>query len=143
MSYSATIANPVSLTSLNPNNIVSELEDALMQGIGQALQTGQSTNDSSLQQEMQLLAELLNQSNNTDSNPSQTGSSDPSTNSSNPSTSSGGTKHSTGLHQTESKLESALERDITKLLQNGQTANNSSALQQEMNLLIQLLGQGA
>ncbi len=106
-----------------------------MQSIGQGMQTGQSPNDASLQQEMQLLTELLNQSNTSDSNPSQKSGSH--------CTSSDGSKHNNGIHKTEAKLESALEQDITKLLQNGQTANNGNALQQEMNLLIQLLGQGA
>ena len=147
MSYNTIVANPVSLTSLNPNSIVSDLENALIQNVGQGLQTGQSTNSESLQQEMQLLTDLLNQSSNSASNSGPTSSSDPSTSSSSPSTSSdpstSSTTNDSGMGKPERKLETALEKNITDRLQNGQSPNNGNALQQEMNLLIELLGQNA
>lgn len=163
MSLSTAIANPVpSLTTLDPSSVVSGLENALMQNIGQGLQSGQSTNSGSLQQEMQLLTDLLNQSDNGQSNSSPASSADPSTNSgdpsstsdpsassapsstsSDPSTGSSSSRNNNGIGKPERKLESALEQNITNRLQNGQSPNNGNSLEQEMNLLIQLLGQSA
>ena len=153
MSYSPTIANPVSTPNLGADSTVSNLENALMQSIEQGLQGGQSSNSAGLQQEMQLLTDLLNQSN-TDSNSSQTGASTPATGSTDPSTNSDpstSTDPSTKAdptnngrqHRTESKLERELERTITQGLQSGQTPSQGNALDQEMQLLIQLLGQNA
>ncbi len=157
-----TISNPVSLTSFNPGTVVSDLGNALMKSIGQDLQSGQSADSAALPQEMRLLTELLNQSNESGSNPGPTNSGAPSTGSSDPPTDSGDPSASStppstsgysststsptnngGLDTTESKLETALERNITDRLQNGQTPNNGNTLQQEMNLLIEVLGQGA
>lgn len=138
----ATISNPVSLTSFNPGSVVSDLGNALTKSIGQGLQSGQSADSAGLQQEMQLLTELLNQSNYSGSNSGPTNSSAPSASSSGPSTSSS-PRNNNALDNTESKLETALERNITDRLQNGQTPNNGDTLQQEMNLLIEVLGQGA
>ena len=169
---STAIANPVSPT-LSSNSVVSDLENALMQSIGKGMQSGESTDSGSLKQEMQLLTELLNQSDSTQNNPTATATpstsgtpsasgtpttdSDPTT-SGTPSTSGGDpTKTSTGdptksdpsskadarLHRAEARLDKALEQTITDSLQDGQSPVNGNALQQEMNLLIQLLGQSA
>lgn len=160
---STAISNPVSLTNLNPGSVVSNLEDALMKSIGQGVQSGQSTDNASLHQEMQLLTELLNQSDNNESPTTQNSSApltisgDPSTNgsdpsastapssaSSNPSTStSSSTNSNSSTDKTERKLERALERNVTDRLQAGQTPSDDNALQQEMQLLIKLLAPGA
>lgn len=156
-----TISNPASLASVNSSNAVSNLEDALVQNIGQDFEAGQSTNNGSLQQEMQLLTDLLNQSDNSGSTSSPASSSDPLTNSgdpsatsvpsassppsstsSDPSTSSGSSTNNNHIGIGERKLESALEQNVTDRLQNGQSPNNGNTVEQEMNLLIQLLGQG-
>ncbi len=158
----ATISNPVSITTFNPGSVVSDLGNALMKSIGQDLQSGQSADSAGLQQEMQLLTDLLNQSNDSGSNPGPTNSSAPSTNSSNAPTDSGDPSASSappstsgfssisssptnnsGLDKAESKLEAALAGNVTDRLQNGQTPNSGNALQEEMNLLIEVLGQGA
>ena len=149
MSYNTTIANPVSVASLNPGSVVSDLEGALTRSIGQGLQAAQSTKSGGLQQEMKLLTDLLSQSDNTRSDPSSKGSSDPLASSTqpstrdDPSTNSSSSTNSNGIGKTEQKLESALEQNITNQLQNNKTPTNGSSLEQEMNLLIQLLGQNA
>ncbi|MBV8072908.1 MAG: hypothetical protein JO270_23600 [Acidobacteriaceae bacterium] len=156
MSYNITSANPVSFSTPNSSSVVSDLEGALMQNIGQSLQAGQSTNSGSLQQEMQLLTDLLNQSNSSQSNSGPASRSDSSTSngtssasskqtsrSSDPSTATGDPTKNNGIAKPEKNLESALEQNMIDRMQNGQGQNNVSSLQQEMNLLIQLLGQGA
>jgi len=156
MSYNITSANPVSFSTPNSSSVVSDLEGALMQNIGQSLQAGQSTNSGSLQQEMQLLTDLLNQSNSSQSNSGPASRSDSSTSngtssasskqpsrSSDPSTATADPTKNNGIAKPEKNLESALEQNMIDRMQNGQGQNNVSSLQQEMNLLIQLLGQGA
>ena len=144
-----TISNPISLASSTPNSVVSDLENALMNSIGQEMQSGQNTNGAGLQQEMQLLTELLSQSDNSQGNSSPANGSAPSTNSGDPPASSAPSSTSSnptntgGADKSEKKLDTALERNITDRLQNGQNPNNGNALGQEMNLLIELLGQGA
>ncbi len=133
MSPITPIANPMSVTSLSPDSVVSNLQNVLMQNIRQDMQAGQTVNGGNLQQEMQLLTELLNQSNSSESNPSQRSNSDPSANNASPT-------NNGGLNKAESKLDNVLERDISNRLQNGQDPNNNQLLGQEMNVLIQLLG---
>ncbi|MBV9766793.1 MAG: hypothetical protein JOZ48_18255 [Acidobacteriaceae bacterium] len=142
MSFSTSIANPVSSTNLNPTGIVSDLENALMQSIEQGVQGGQSTDSGTLQKEMQLLTALLNQSDSTQNDPSKQGAS---TGTGQSPTHNDGTSNNKGISRAESRLERALEQNITNLLQNNQnsTNNNNNSLQQEMNLLIELLGQTA
>ncbi|MBV8809469.1 MAG: hypothetical protein JO033_12420 [Acidobacteriaceae bacterium] len=142
MSPTATISNPMSVTSLSPDSVVSNLENALMQNIGQDMQGGQSVNGGNVQQEMQLLTELLNQSNSSENDSSQRTNSDTSANDSRPTNNAGPTNNG-GLNKAESKLDNILERDVTNRLQNGQDPNNNQLLGQEMNVLIQLLGPSA
>ena len=135
MSYNTTIANPVSFANLGPETAVSDLESALMQNIGQDVQTGQGLNSANAQQEMNLLTELLNPTNTNQNDPSQKAQSDGNEINDSPGKS--------NLDEAYSNLESALEQNITKGLQNGQNPTNSNSVGQEVNLLIQLLSQSA
>lgn len=78
------------------------------------------------------------------SSPSSAGSSPSSDGSSGSgSSNSTGSTSNRGVDRTERKLEGDLESNITSRLQDGQSPKSGNALNQEMNLLIELLGQNA
>ena len=138
MSYNTLATSPLSPSS---NSIVTDLESALMQSIDQGLQAGQGTSSGGLQQEMQLLTDLLNQSTSNQNDPSQQSPSPGGSTPQTPTTDNSSPNTNSGVNRAESRLERVLEGDITKALQNGQQPTKNNSLGEEVNLLIQLLSQ--
>jgi predicted transcriptional regulator len=135
MSYNTTIANPVSFANLSQETPVSDLESALMQNIGQDVQSGHSLNSANVQQEINLLTDLLSPMNTNENDPSQKGQRRRNESNDGPGNS--------NLDEAYSNLQSALEQDISKRLQSGQDQTNNNSVGQEINLLIEVLSRTA